>query len=180
MKVLVTAMTLSRREKIMVGSAAALLLAISIVYFAVLPFLDKRDALQRGIRQKERALMEIVALSAEHRAMDGSSNDVRERLKRRAATFTLFSFLESAARETGVKDRIAYMKPSITTGTGPYQESQVEMKLAGVTLKELVTYLHAVESPHHLVSVLRLSIRESGTQDGLLDAVAQFSTLRKT
>ena len=171
-------MTFSKREKLMVCAAAALLLGTAIIYFAVLPFLDKREALQRGIRQKERDLKEMIALSAEFRAMDGSSSNLREILKRRPPGFTLFSFLESAAREAGVKDRITYMKPSLTAGSGPYQESQVEMKLAGVTLKELVAYLHIAESPRNLVSVLRLSIRESGTQAGLLDAVAQFSTLR--
>jgi general secretion pathway protein M len=173
-------MTLSRREKRLILLSLAFACLLGIVIVLILPFFEQRDALRRGIRQKERDLTEIIALSAKHRAMDGRWDDVKARLARRPKDFTLFSFLESAAGGAGLKDRIAYMKPSVTPGKGNFERVLVEIKVEGVTMKQLVAYLYAVESQQYMVSMDRLSIGESRTASCLLDAVLQISTIRRT
>jgi len=170
-------MTLSKREKRLVTLTAGFLCLLFVIFFLVLPLFDRLASARRGIGVKERELKEITELRAEYLALASGSRDVKVVLARRPKEFALFSYLESAAGEARIKEHIQYMKPSASPEPGPYRESTVEMKLEGVTLKQLAAYLHAVESPEYLVSIRRISIREGRASAGHLDAVLQAVTL---
>ena len=101
-------------------------------------------------------------------------------LAKRQKGFTLFSFLEQEAAQSDIKGHIKYMKPSSSQGTGPYKESTVEMKLEGVTLKQLVGYLHRIESPRDAISIKRISITENKKKSGYIDAVLKALTMPRT
>ncbi|KKK54471.1 hypothetical protein LCGC14_3084410, partial [marine sediment metagenome] len=91
--------------------------------------------------------------------------------------YTLFSFLDRLAGEAGIKDRIAYMKPSTSTTTnGRYKISSVEMKLESISLEELVTYLYKTETSKNLVNIKRISISKTGTEREFLNAILHVET----
>ena len=69
--------------------------------------------------------------------------------------------MEKEAARCDIKGNIKYMKPSSSQGTGAYKESMVEMKLEGVTLKQLVGYLYHIESPEDAISIKRVSRKEN-------------------
>jgi general secretion pathway protein M len=53
----------------------------------------------------------------------------------------------------------------------------VEMKLDGITLKQLTTYLHGVETSKNMVDVKRISISKKDKKQRLLTAVLQVETV---
>ncbi len=169
-------MKLAKREKYFVGIAVCSLALFFLLQFLIFPFFEKRERLQKGVKIKEEALREIIKLSAEYEAYRVDSKGVQQLLTKRPKGFTLFAFLDRAAGEAGIKERIEYMKPSTSKGTGPYKESMVEMKLEAVTLKQLTEYLHRIESPEDLISVKRISIKQNKREAGYLDAVLQALT----
>ena len=171
-------MKLARREKTLLTLAACFVAGFLLLETLVVPFFEKRKRLQRGIRAKEAALEEMVTLSGEYRRLKGGSRGLQRFIAERDKGFTLFAFLEREAGQAGVKDRIKYMKPSSTKGTGPYQESMVEMKLEGLTLKELAAYLYRIESPKQVVMIRRISIKENMKVSGTLEAVLQAWTYK--
>ena len=72
------------------------------------------------------------------------------------------------------------MKPSTTVQkNNSYKISQVEMKFKDLTLEQLTTYLHMVETSKNMVSIERLSISKTGKQEGFIDAVLQVETVEK-
>ena len=170
-------MKLAKREKYLVSVAACSIAVFLLLQFLVFPFFEKRRRIQRGLKTKEHGLEEIVGLSSEFRACQKGSQGVQQSLARRKG-FTLFSFLEKAAGETDVKAHIKYMKPSISSGTGPYKESMVEMKLEAITLQQLVGYLYRIESPDDLVNIKRISISQNKKEQGYLDAILQVMTFQ--
>ena len=171
-------MKLAKREKYFV-SLAALSIAIFLIFqFLIFPFFENKRRIQRGLKAKEEALREILKLSSEYQAYRKGSQDIQQILAGRKQGFTLFSFLEEAAGRAKVKEHIKYMKPSVSTGTGPYKESLVEMKLEAVTLRQLVDYLYRIEAPEKVVSVKRISIKENKKESGYLDAVLQVLTFQ--
>ena len=85
----------------------------------------------------------------------------------------------AAAGAAEVKEHIKYMKPSTSKGSGPYKESMVEIKLETVTMKQLVGYLHRIESPKNVTSIKRISIKGNKKEPGYLDVVLQVLTLNK-
>ena len=169
-------MKLAKREKYFVTIAACAIALFFIVQYPIMPFFAKRDRLQKGIKLKEAGLAEMVKLSAEYKSLQEGSQSMEQLIARREKGFTLFTFLERAAGEVGVKERIKYMKPSTSKGTGPYKESMVEMKLEGITLAQLAGYLHRVELPQKAIIIKRISVKENVREAGSLEAVVQALT----
>jgi general secretion pathway protein M len=167
---------LAKREKYFVTIAACAIALFLIVQYLIMPFFAKRDRLQKGIKLKEAGLAEMVKLSAEYKSLQEGSQSMEQLIARREKGFTLFTFLERAAGEVGVKERIKYMKPSTSKGTGPYKESMVEMKLEGITLAQLAGYLHRVELPQKAIIIKRISVKENVREAGSLEAVVQALT----
>ena len=125
---------------------------------------------------KQNNLQEMVALREEYLLLEQDSDVLTQRLARRPKNFTLFSFLEKAAGDAGVKENIKSMKPSASAGKGPFKESLVEMKLERITLGQMVDYLKLIESPQNLVNIKRLSIQSNKKETQFLDVVLQVLT----
>ena len=170
-------MNLGKRERRVVSLGACGIGLFILVQFVVFPFFDQREALKRGIDVKRRGLQEITRLQAEYESYKKGAAGIENYLKRRSNGFTLFSFLEQAAGRANVKDHINYMKPSDSRGAGPYKEATVEMKLEKINLRQLLDYLYLIESPENVVSIKRISIRDSKGEKGYLDAVMQVLTI---
>lgn len=172
-------MQLAKREKYLIILAVIVIIAALVIQFGVMPFVDKRSQYANSVNGKQRSLEEMVMLRQEYRSLQQDSNILTQRLAGRSKKFTLFSFLEKAAGDTGIKDNIKYMKPSASTGKGPFKESLVEMKLEKITLGQMVEYLKRIESPSQLVSIKRISIQSNKKETQYLDAILQVLTFTK-
>lgn len=171
-------MRLARREKYLVSLAGCSIFLLILFHFLILPFFEKKEALRSGVERKEGELKELIEKSAEYKALEKSFQGLQEMLAKREKGVTLFSFLEKASDKAEVKGHIKYMKPSVSEGTGEYKESMVEMKLEGITLKQLVDYLYRIESPQNVISIKRISVKENSKESGYLDAILQVVTFQ--
>jgi len=169
-------MKLAQREKNLIAAAVCIVVAALLLQLVVLPVIDNRRRMQRGIEAKSEALRTIATLSGEYTRFQEDALGTKQRLAERQKNFTLFSYLEKAAGEAAVKKHIKYMKPSASTVRGPFKESMVEMKLEKVTLQQLTGYLQKIESSADIVSIRRISIQSGKGEDGYLDAVLQVLT----
>jgi general secretion pathway protein M len=173
-------MKLARREKYFVSGAAVFVGVFLLLELLVFPLSERMRRVQRGVEAKEDALKEIKVLSSEYQGYRRGSQGLRQALANRKGGFTLFSFLETAAGDAGVKAYIKYMKPSTSSGPGSYKESLVEMKLEAISLSQLVDYLHKIEAPENLVMVKRISIKETKGKSGYLDTILQVMTFQES
>lgn len=171
-------MKFARREKYFISIAAVFIGVFCLFQFLIFPFFEAKRRIQRGVSAKEGGLKDIIKLSSEYNRYRRSSQGIQQVIAKRRKGFTLFSFLENKAGEAGIKTYIKYMKPSISTGTGPYKESLVEMKLEEITLHHLIDYLYRIESRNNVVRIKRISIKENKKKSGRLDAVLQIVTFR--
>ena len=169
-------MQLAKREKYLIALAVCVIVFAVLIQLVVMPLVDGRERMQDSVAAKEINLQEIVRLSQEFEAIKQDSETLTQRLASRPQNFTLFSFLEKAAGKSGVKSNIKYMKPSASTGKGPFKESLVEMKLERITLKQMVDYLKLIESPDDIVSVKRISVQSNKKETQYLDAILQVLT----
>lgn len=174
---------LNKRERIAVSAAVVAVLAFIVFQFVVIPYREKQDRMARALRSKTEALAEMKALKAEYDALTEKARMSKVKFARRDQGFTLFSFLDRLASETGVKDHITYMKPSkVDDKDTPYRISLVEMKLQDITMKQLTPYLHKVETSPNVIFIRRMSITRTERDDddaaagGLIDAVLQVET----
>ncbi len=171
---------LTKREKYSIYALSSVILLFIVIQFFVFPSIDKRKRLKRALQVKADALENMIALKSEYGEIEKRKQLSRVRFENREKGFTLFSFLDRLTGEARIKERVTYMKPSTTAQkNSAYKISQVEMKLQGLTLQQLTTYLHMVETSKNMVYLKRLSISKTGKPEGFIDAVLQVETVEK-
>lgn len=169
---------LNRREKLVVYGAGVLIALFLLAQLIITPLFEKREQLESRLQQERQTLSEMEQLQEDYQSLQESISASKNQFRNRPADFTLFSFLDGLAGETGIKQHVSYMKPSTTVNdnTG-VTLSRVEMELQAISVKDLTQYLYNVETSENMVMVKRLSISRTGREDSLLDAVLQVETV---
>lgn len=172
---------LTKREKYAVYAMSGAIFLFIVIQFIVFPSIDKRDRLRRELQLKTKTLREMIALKSDYAEIEKKNHASSARFAGRDKGFTLFSFLDKLTGEARIKEYVTYMKPSTTAEKNSlYKISQVEMKIQGLTLQQLTTYLYMVETSKNMVHVRRLSIVKAGKPEGFIDAVLQVETVEKS
>jgi len=170
-------MKLSRRERYAVVLGGIVLAGFLVIKLIVMPYLDSRQQLQRTLRSKTETMEEMIALKAQVERLRNQAEQVKEQFANRPPGFKLYSFLDGLAGRAEIKRYISYIKPSnVDDKDSPYQISMVEMKLQGITLKQLIPYLHMVETSDNVVFIRRMSITKTGKDKEVIDAILQVET----
>ena len=171
---------LVRREKYSLYALSGVICLFVVFQFLVFPSLDKRKRLKRTLQAKTDILEKMTALQSEYNTIKKRTELSKSRFAKRDTGFTLFSFLDKLTGKAGIKNHVTYMKPSTSVQkNSPFKISQVEMKLQGLTLQQLTSYLHMVETSKNMVNIKRLSISKTGKIENLIDAVLQVETAEK-
>ncbi|MCG8529499.1 MAG: type II secretion system protein M [Desulfovibrionales bacterium] len=162
-------MTLNTREKIWLGMGG-LVVVLSLVYHLVLlPVQDHHHSLERRLGVKTKELSQLRGLTAQLKQLKGETQRQAAKLDQREENFTLFAFLEKLAVASRVSTHIDYMRPSTLKGDqGNF--SLVKIKLKGINMAQLYTYLRGIETSKNQVMVDRLSISKS---QGRLSVIIQ-------
>lgn len=172
------AIQFNRREKTAVWIAGIGVLLFIFFKLMLFPYLEANEKWRRQIEAKKVALLEMQALKTDYQKFKQTSVLSQDEIKKRG-DFTLYSFLNSVTEKARIsRDRIAYMRPSTVERKGTsLKVDVVEMKLSGVTLQQLVNYLHMVETSGNKVFVKRASISNSGANKGFLDVTFLMETI---
>jgi general secretion pathway protein M len=171
---------LTKREKYAIYALSGAAVLFILIQFVIFPSIDKRRRLKRTIQVKENLLLEMINLKSDYDAVEKRTSLAKVNFENREKDFTLFSFLDSLTGKARIKEYVTYMKPSTTVQkNNSYKISQVEMKFKGLTLEQLTTYLHMVETSKNMVRIERLSISKTGKQEGFVDAVLQVEAVEK-
>jgi general secretion pathway protein M len=170
---------MNKREKLSVLGASILVACFLLFQFVISPLLEKKELLDRQLEVKTKIFADMVHLASEYDAILGNNKNLEKIYSKRDKNFTLFAFLEKLAGSAGIKDSIAYMKPSTTADKYSDMEfSLVEMKLKEIKLSQLISYLHMVETSKNVVFVKRLGITRDDKNKNSISAVLHVETVK--
>lgn len=173
------ALRMNRRERYSVVFAGVLILAVIVYQFGISPFLEKKNLFERQLISKKEALVQVTRLKSEYESILNKNENLKKIYSQREKTFTLFAFLEKLAVKAGVDANIDYMKPSSSLDkVSKIELSRVEMKLKGIKLSQLMSYLYLVETSKNVVFVKRLAISMDGKNGGTISAVLHVETVK--
>lgn len=164
---------LAPRERILVGAAAALLAAALLVFGVVQPVLGASERAARRLATAENELRGVQELRARYDEMNARLATVEARI-RSGPTGEIFTTLEELARQSAVK--VDSMEPRTSPASDEYRETKVQVALKGVTLAQVVNYLHRIETTPQLLSVKSLRVRTRGDKPELLDVTFTVSS----
>lgn len=168
---------LKPREKVIIAVAAVVLVIIIIANLIIFPIFDRRTALERKIVSRTNALHEAQQIKSEYEKLTSQSKASEAQIKLRPKTFTLFSFLDTLAGQSGIKKNIIYMKPSSSNlKDSPYSLSLVELKANALTMEQLLKFLHGVETSPNMVWIKRASLTKGDKKSDLLNVILQVET----
>ncbi len=168
---------LNPREKVVIGLGSVFLVLILLIYAGVLPLMERRERSAQRLIAMEAELVEMRGYQVEYNRLQAENRRTAAILKKRPADFSLFSFLDQLAGNTGIKGKIIYMKPStVKEQDEASNRSRVEIKLNDVTLEQISRFLYRIEISPHLISVPRLSIKQQQQESGFLETVLQVET----
>jgi len=162
------------REKRTLVAGGCVVVALLLYLLVISPYMSAMELLDRQIGKKTQELKEVVALQKEYERLKEKTR-ILEEMIRLTPGFSLLSFLENLATKNQIKTQIAYMRPLTTPGNERYKESSVEMKLEGITLKQLVDYLYQIEQSAQPIRIKRLNLAKK-KGEGYLDVTLQAST----
>ncbi len=167
-------LNLQMREKMFVlGSVVAVLLTL-LFTLVIDPTLTHSARLEKQIRKAQRDLKDLRTQQKEYRQQQEVLGRISQRLSRQQ-DLAIFAFLAKLADDTGIRKKLKYMKPTVSTPSDLYTEESVEIKIEGVTLEQLIRYLHQVESAPQLLKIKRLSINPRRDKRHLLTAIFRVS-----
>ena len=166
--------TLQPRERLFIGGAGATLVLFLIFKLAIDPLFKHSSELDRQIVTARRQLTELRVLQQEYLRQKTVVDSINSQLKRQQ-NVAIFSRLEEFAGQTGIRNKILYMKPTVSTPSEVYNEESVEVKMEGVTLEQLVRYLHQIETSPQLLKIKRLEIKPRFDNRQILTATFRVS-----
>lgn len=164
---------LSPRERMLVLAAGAALVAAVVVLGLVLPALRAARAASERVASAEQELLAVQRLRHEYDEVQGRLAAVEERI-RSGPRGEIFTTLEKLARDSAVK--VDSMEPRTAPASDDYRETRVQVALKGVTLAQLVNYLHRIDSSEQVLSIKSLRVRTRKDRPEMLDVTFTVSS----
>ncbi len=164
---------LNPRERLLVLAAAGTLALFLVMLGVVRPLLSASAGASNRVVAAEQELEAVRRLRAQYDEVNARLATTEARI-RSGPQKSIFTTLESLASQAAVK--VDAMEPRTTPASEEYSETKVQVSLKNVTLSQLVTYLHRIESSDQVLSIKSLRIRTRTDKPGLLDVTFSVST----
>ena len=162
---------LKPNERVLVSIAGVLLLGIVLWFGIAAPLLSASTNATRRATAAEEQAAAVAALQGRFAEVNGRVANVEQRIHN-GPKGEIFTSLEQMAQQAAVK--IDSMEPRTSPASDEYRETKVQVALKGVTLAQVVGYLHRIESAPQLLSIKSLRIRTRGEE--LLDVTFEVSS----
>ena len=125
------------------------------------PALERMKRLDAAIARQRQAVEQLEVMVAQWQQINAQSQALLDQLNQREADFSLAGYLEDLIDATGLNDKLKVMKPlpPQAAAVGLTRVS-VEMKLAGLSMEELVKLLYRIEFSEKMLTITRLGMVE--------------------
>jgi hypothetical protein len=160
----------------MLGVAAALVLAAGLWWMWIDPALEGSAKAQQQISVKEKQLGELMGLRARWDALQARRAAFEGKLGGRGKDFNITTSLQAAADRAQVAGKVKPGKDIPPSQEGRYRRRAAEVSLEGLTLDQLVNYLYEVEEPVGMLHIDRLEVKPQANPL-FMDASLSVSTL---
>lgn len=165
---------LSQRERLLVSAVGALL-AAGLVFVAIVnPILSADESAHTRVEEAERQLEVMVRLRREYESINARLAGVEQRIRDNRDRQNTLTLLENLAESAGVK--IDSMEERKSPDHELYRETRVEVSLKNVTLTQVVSFLHSIESSPRQFSVKGLRIKTRPDQNDMLEVAFTVSS----
>lgn len=169
---------LSAQERMLLSILGVLVAGMVLFAAIVNPILSVRAAARERVEAAESDLEVMSRLRREYEAVNARLAGVEQRIRENRDRQNTLTLLESLASGAAVK--IDSMEERKSPDHELYRETRVEVSLKNVTLTQVVSLLHSIESSPRQFSVKGLRIKTRQDQNDTLEVgftVSSFETI---
>ena len=164
----------SPREQLLVAAVGTFFAATLFFFALVSPVLSAKSAAADRVETAERDLEVMVRLRREYESINERFEGVEKRIRDNRDQQNTLTLLEALASGAAVK--IDSMEERKSPDNELYRETRVEVSLKTVTLTQVVSLLHNIESSARQFSVKGLRIKTRADKDDTLEVVFTVSS----
>jgi hypothetical protein len=151
------------REKFLLRIFSVVLGVIVLYNFIYLPFSGLGAGIGDQVSTRQQQLVEVRTMMRTYERFKVELAATEKRTVR-SQDFSLFSIIEQSLTKSVGRDKISSIAPSDRAVPGGFQQFTVDLKLAGLTLGQIVDVLYGVQTLPMPVTVSNLHVRQR-TQD---------------
>lgn len=148
---------LSPRERQLVEAAAVSFGAILLYVLVADPLWEMHTRLRARVAAKERELREVTSL---HVMYENLRREVEKARPASGTKVSPFAFLEGLATSTLGRDKLAAINPVGHESRDGMDQETIELKLSGVSLREVVELLYKMDTANATLRCINLSIKK--------------------
>ncbi len=167
---------LGARERLYVLAGIGITALVLLVQFVALPFWEEKERVAKAVDRQEKILAEMTSQLAEYSVLKRDMDSLQSAIASRPQNFTLYSFVERKARESGVRSNVKSIHPSRGMSAGTYEETIADVSLEKITTRQLVHFLYHADSPREAVRIRKLTVRKSMESPEYLTVTVQLAT----
>ncbi len=168
---------LTGRERAALIIVIPLFIAALIYTLIIVPVWEQKTRFNSMAQRKKVELVTFRELASRFQDLENSMSGMETNIKKRTGNFSILGMLEREARELGIQDRIASMKPMNSQLDQRIRESSVEIRFEKLDLVRTVEFLKKIEGSKDLVVIKRLRIKSRFDDPQFLDVTLLASTL---
>ncbi len=116
------------------------------------------SSLDSRLRDRELTLTRVQAMAAQQATAEGEAAAIEEQLKKFAGT-DLSSFMEQAARNASVGDRLDSVREKSSASSGNIEERLYSVSLNSLTLPEMTDFLYEVEGTGYPLRIKTFKVK---------------------
>jgi hypothetical protein len=146
---------------------AASLLATIVFFALVSPVISAQASAHERVEAAEKDLQMMVRLRREYEEINARLASIEQRIRSNQDRRNTLTLLESLASAAAVK--INSMEERSSPDHESYRETRVEVSLKNVTLTQVVSLLHSIESSPRQFSVKGLRIKTRADKNDTLE-----------
>ncbi len=165
---------LSPRERILSGAAMGLTVLSIVVVGIIQPIVALSGNIETRVEAAEQQLEAMNRLRRQYDVVNASLSKVEEQILSNHQKRNLLTLLESLAASSSV--RVDSMEERKAQDDEKFKETRVEVRLKSVSLRDTISYLHAIEASNQLLTVKSLRIKDRPDKSSLLDVTFNVST----
>jgi hypothetical protein len=129
------------------------------------------------VSDKQQLLSDLRAKSERYKSISKELEKIRLEMGHQPEERKILSFVERIQKDSGLMQKVVYMKPSTMTINDLYERITVELKLQSVTLEQLIQFLLKIESSELTIGIRALEIKRGVLDSDLLDTTVQLVSL---
>jgi len=169
---------LAPRERMLVLVAAAATALLVLWLGVVEPLGETLTRLDREVARARDDAASIGALVSRYEALRTEVDALERGAAADQGGASLFAQLESISVPIAGRERIVAMNPSTREVAGELAQETVEMRIEGITMRGLVSLLHAIENRDPPITLERVAVKRQYKDQSRVDATVVVARLR--